>query len=265
MVSLLRKHQVPIIRKGQKESAMTLIEIMLTISILGLITVALVQQIKTNIDIRMSLAKKSVITHRMSTAMSRIVFDLEHAFILGKNDIRRPDGQAKSVTIFKMSSSRGDSNELRFTTKSNRPRIRNKPASDSNYVVYKLEEAEDKKGIYNLVRGQTDFIPEDFRDDPPTQILAKAVKTFDVELWRGDRWIKDRWDSSSGEWRYKLPALVKLTLEFYIEPESDGIDEDIDPEELPSEVITTMVYLKNSYELGELRPNTKASVSWDKL
>ena len=246
------------------QSGMTLIEIMLTISILALITVALVEQIKTNIDIRMSLGKKSIVTHRMSTAMSRIVFDLEHAFILANNDIRKPDVRSRNVTIFKMDPSRGDSNELRFTTKSNRPIIKNKPASDSIYVVYLLEEDKERKGVYNLMRGQTDFIPEDFRDDPPMKQLAKSVKELSVELWRGDRWIKDRWDSTRGEWRYKMPSLVKLTLEFYVELDDQTL-EGIDVGERPTELITTTIHLPNAFELGELRPNISASVNWDKL
>lgn len=247
---------------------MTLLEVILTVAFLATITITIVEQLKGNIDLRMALGEKTVITHRMSTAMSRLVFDLKHAFILGKNDIRKPDTRNRNVTMFRISPARNDSNEIAFTSKSNRPIIKNQPAADSAYVVYKLEEMKGRNasGRYNLMRGSTDFIPDDFRDDPKMQVLASNLKSFKIEAWRGDRWVKDRWDSTRGEWRYKMPSLVKIILEFYVgEPADEEVDPDRDVDEIATEIVQTIVHLPNSEVLGEVRPSTKASINWEKL
>lgn len=243
----------------------TLLEVVITIGILVVLAVAVTELLKSNIDIRFALGNESMVTHRVGQTMKRISKDIEHAFIIGRRDTLRRTRNRFGDTIFQMEQ-RGESSELKFTTMSHESLIANSHESDLTYVVYQLKVDENNSAVFHLYRGEAKFIPERFRDNPPLRLIARNIKSFMVEAWRGDRWVKDRWDTERSEWRDKLPRMVKVTLETYIE---DVTNEDYVPDrELSDEpTLTTGSVFMLPYALGleELRPSTAGTIRWDRL
>ena len=58
-------------------------------------------------------------------------------------------------------------------------------------------------------------MPESFRDEVETVMLARAVKSLKLIPWNGDKWTTDRWHSNRGEHRNKLPHMVRIEVEAY--------------------------------------------------
>jgi len=94
------------------------------------------------------------------------------------------------------------------------------------------------------------------------RVFAKNIKTFRISPWRGDDWSTDRWDSSRGEWRDKLPAMVKIEIETWNE------DEDL-PEEKKDEMtsdnnvvlLQTIVSIQQARGMKELKQGSN-TVRW---
>ncbi len=246
-------------------AAFTLLEVVITIGILVVLAVAVTELLKANIDIRFALGNESMVTHRVGQAMSRVSRDVQHAFLISKRDTLRKTKSRFGDTIFQMEQ-RGDSSELRLTTMSHEPMVANAAESDLTFVVYQVKPDKQKPGVMHLYRGATKFVPETFRDDPPMRLLARNVKSFRVEGWRGDSWVKDRWDTERSEWRDRLPRLVKIHLETYIEDVSnEDYISDRDLSEEPTLEVGTVLSLPYAIGFEELRPSTASSIRWDRL
>jgi type II secretory pathway component PulJ len=251
--------------KHSAQSGFSLLEIVLTLGLILMLSYALTTLLRDSLDIREALAQNAKVNHRLATAMTSLVKDLEHAYIISDKDLARfgdPD-KRKIQSIFKIEiGNEGD--DLQFTTMSHIPMIKNARESETTFVAYKLEENRET-GRTDLIRAETKRVPENFRDELNYRVLARGIKSFHVRPWRGDEWSKDRWDSRRREWRNRLPQMVKIELEAW--------EEDIDPEDASSRVTTTdeptltigtVVILPNSMESEELkqRPTT---LRWDKL
>jgi hypothetical protein len=137
---------------------------------------------------------------------------------------------------------------------SNTSLVENSHQSERAYIVYAVRE-NTKTGLLELQRGVDPRISAEFKEDPPMRTVLTNVKSFEVTPWRGDDWIKDRWDSSQGEWADQLPAMVKVRV---VIGEKDQASSTAD------EVYQTVVYLYSA--LGFVEPRQGAStVRWDKL
>jgi hypothetical protein len=103
---------------------------------------------------------------------------------------------------------------------------------------------------------------DDLKEDPPMRMLAKNIKTFRVIPWRGDDWSTDRWDSSRGEWRDRMPAMVKLEIETWNEDDdipSDNETEKTDDSNLV--VARTIVAIQQARGMKELKQGSN-TVRW---
>ena len=88
------------------------------------------------------------------------------------------------------------------------------------------------------------------------------IKNLTIETWTGDKWSKDPWDTGRGDWRNRLPKLVRITIEAYAKDyeENDPIPED----QQPTETMTTVVIPTESWEYTELKEQDK-TVRWENL
>jgi prepilin-type N-terminal cleavage/methylation domain-containing protein len=243
----------------------SLIEVMITLVILVSMTIVIASTLQSGIDVKRALSQKSRVTHRLQSAMDRLTSDLEHAFIIANTDTLRNGTERRLKGVFKIEEG-GEADKLMFTTYTNKPRLAGEKASSATYVVYEVKEAPDAPGRKHLFRGQFSRLPEDFRQDPPMQVIAKNIQSLNVEPWRGDDWSKDKWDSSRSEWRNKLPRMVRITLSTWL----DDIDEEGNAEDGKEKVgeavetITTVVTLPYALEFEELR-SSSASPKFDRL
>lgn len=231
----------------------SLLEVILSISILLTLSVATTSMMKDSIAMRTELSKNSKTTHRLRVSMDRVENDLKHAYIINTQKQELNATNRTTSAIFKITQE-GDNSQLAVTTFTHQALLKNAHESDATYVVYKLMADKDAGGMQNLYRGETKVLPQDFKDEPQMRLIARAVKGFRVRAWTGDSWSKDQWDSSRSDWRNLLPQMVEVQIEGY-EDDMEGSTEG-PSDSAPTAVVKTVVYLPRSFGMKELKQRT---------
>ena len=189
----------------------SIIEIIITISILLTMTMAVTTMMRNGFEVRSGLSQKAKVSHRLNLAMNMIVKDIEHGLVISPNDQVRMPSERSFKTLFKIEQT-SDLDKLSLTTLSHKAVMANAHNGDQVFVVYEVRDAPDFPGRRHLYRGEINVAASDLREDPPMRLVAKHIKRFKVTAWRGDEWLRDRWDSSRSETRGKMPRLVRVEL-----------------------------------------------------
>jgi hypothetical protein len=232
---------------------------MITMSILLALVVGVSTMLRSSIDVKTALARDARITHRLSTAINRISWDIEHAFVVGLNDTPRGGSERRFKTIFKIDKS-GDTDKLYLTTTGNTPGFPGMPDSDTAYVVYEVKDAPDSPGRKHLYRGVSLATRDDLKEDPPMKIFVRDIKIFRVVPWRGDDWSTDRWDSGRGEWRDRMPTMVRVEIETWNE-DDELRSEALDSSAATTVAVKTVVAIQQARNMKELKQPSN-SVKW---
>jgi len=194
----------------------TIIEIVISISILLALTVGVVVMLRSSIDVRQGLSTQMRTVRQLNFAMEMVSRDIEHAIVLASTDQVRMPVERNFKTIFRVEPS-GDSDKLSLTSMANKPVVANAMEGDQAYVVYDLKDAEGRPGEKDLFRGSANIATANFREDPPMNMILRNVKSFKVVAWRGDDWLRDRWDSTRGDTRNKLPKMVRVEVSAFVD------------------------------------------------
>jgi prepilin-type N-terminal cleavage/methylation domain-containing protein len=205
-----------VIKNRLPERGFSLLEVMITMSILLGLVIGVAAMMRSSVDLKMALAREARITHRLTLAMTRVTWDIEHAFVVGLNDTARGGSDRNFKTIFKIDKS-GETDKLFMTITGNISGAPGSPEGDTAYVVYEVRDAQDSPGRKHLFRGVSTATRDDLKEDPPMRILVRNIKTFKLLPWRGDDWSSDRWDSGRGEWRDRMPTMVRVEIETWNE------------------------------------------------
>ena len=246
------------IRKA--ESGFTLLEVILSISILMVLTLAFSSMLKNSVDLRRSLAQDSTVTHRMANAINLMSNDIQHAYMVSVKDQARNGISRRTKTIFKIDTTT-ISDKLTLTTMTHQAINSNAKESDSSLVLYEVKDdsSSGKKGLY---RGETKMVPEDLKEEPTMRMLMPGVKSVKFLAWDGEKFVSDRWDSGRGEWRDKLPRMVKIELEaFEREPEEETSTRVTTNDTNSTAKYSTIVYLAYANGMAELKTKP-ASIKW---
>ena len=244
---------------AHKIRAFSILEVIITISVLLVMVLAVSDNMKNSIDVQLGVAVENQITHRLSLGIKQIVNDLEHAYILDtKNQSLNPAIRATKA-LFRIT--KGSSDELFITTFSKRGRLANSFESDQTFVVYKVDN-DSETGLTNLYRGESRIIPDNFRTLPPLRLVTPNVKSLKITPWRGDQFTKNSgWDTDKSEWRNTLPGMVEVELEIYTEENGEEACAEI---RVCTAKINTIVYIARSQNA---KPSRKPSstIRWTKL
>jgi hypothetical protein len=234
---------------------------MVTMAILLGLVVGVSSMLRSTVDLKMSLARDSRITHRLTVSMTRVAWDIEHAFLVGLNDIARGGSERQLKTIFKIDKP-GDNDKLTMTITGNINGVPGAPEGDTSLVVYEVRDAQDSPGRKHLYRGTTTVTRDDLREDPPMTIFVRNIKTFKVIAWKGDDWSTDKWDSSRGEWRDRMPQMVRVEIETW--NDDDEIPRENTPEASGDSnvvAVKTIVYIQQARGMKELKQPSN-TVKW---
>ena len=196
--------------------AFTLLEVILSLAILASLMSGVAMLLKNSSEVKTGVSEAGNVNHRLQVAMEKISRDLAHAFMVRKTDFDR-----NTKAIFRIER-HDNSDRLFLTTITHRPKKINSKESDMTYVIYEVRKDEDGRPPTHLYRGETARVPESFRDEVETVMLARAVKSLQLITWNGDKWSEDSWHSNRGEHRNKLPHLVRIELEAYETVELEG-------------------------------------------
>lgn len=234
--------------KNRSQAAFTLIEVMITLSILMTMVFAVSQLIKASFDMKRALSQKSRVTQRLDVAMNTIVRDLSGAFIVNSKDSVRDSG--KKRTIFRIT--KGDSDAISFTYVGHRAINENMKESDISYVTYEVKESKAEPGRKSLYRGETPRVPKDFNEPPRMFLLAEDIASVQFEAWNGDSFSKERWDSTMSDTKDHLPHMVRVSLQSWEESQEERLGKDVKP----SVQYTTVVFLPYALEFKEIKSPT---------
>ena len=230
----------------------SLLEVILSISILLTLSVATTSMMKDSIAMRSELSKQTKTTHRMRVAMDRVQNDLKHAFIINTLKQELNSNNRATGAIFKITQE-GEDASLALTTFTHQALLKNSHESDATYVVYKLMQDKDS-GMKSLYRGETKVLPQDFKEDPAMRLIARAVKHFKIRAWTGEAWSKDQWDTTRPDWRNMLPQMVEVQIEGYEDDMEGSIEAPSDT--AATAIMKTVVYLPRSFGMKEQKQRT---------
>lgn len=223
------------------------------------LTLAVASMLRSGFDVKAGLSEKAKILHRMTVVMDRLNNDIQHTFYVSAKDTVKNGIERSMKSLFKIEK-RGTSDRLSLTTKTNVSMIAGRYESDLTLVVYELKESKTATGRKDLYRGSSPYIPSDINEDPPMRLLARDIKSLVFEFWSGDSWSKDGWDTGRGDTRNRLPHLVRITIEAFLNERTDGDGSDSKIDE-GVETIQTVVYVQDAWEYKELKDQVR-SIKW---
>ncbi len=241
------------------ESGMTLLEIIISIALLLVMTIATSSLLTNGVDMRLELAQRSKVNHRLAIAMQRITDDLQHAFLLNTKRSEYQDAAVTRATKSLFYIRQWDNNsELKLTTLTHKPRIASAHESDQTFVVYRVEKDKDNQRPH-LFRGETPGIPMDLEEDVPMVILAKNIKAVRIQPWDGLKW-ETEWNSGKTDWRDTLPRMVKVEVDAYTNELADDTTQY--GENDPITTLRTVVMIPRAVDTKEVKERSK-TLKWD--
>ncbi len=209
-------------------SGFTLLEVMITLSILVTMVYAVSQLIRAGFDVREALSQQNKVTHRFNIAMEAITRDLSVAYIVSTKDTARTGITREKRTIFKLTKV-GDSDSLAMTYMAHRAVRSNSKESDISYVAYEVRSSPKEPGRKHLYRGETVRLPSDFKDLPPMALLAEDIASIRFEFWNGESFSKDKWDSTNGDTRDRMPQMIRVTILAWEDSPEERLGKDVKP------------------------------------
>jgi hypothetical protein len=245
--------------KDLRESGMTLLEILISIALLLVMTVATSSLLRNGIDMRMELSQRSKVNHRLAVIMQHITNDLQHAFLLNLKRMEYLDYiTTRSTKSLFMVKPWDNNSELSLTTLTHKPMIASAHESDQTFVVYRIEKDKDNQRPH-LMRGETRLIPSNFEEDVPMVVLSRNIKALRIKPWNGTKW-DDEWNTTKSDWRDALPRMVQVEVDAY----SNELENDTDQYGENDQVTTlrTVVDIPRAIEMKEVKDPTK-TLKWD--
>lgn len=241
-------------KNTNSQAGFTLLEVILTISILAVMMISTSVLLRSSLDMKISLSQRSLIAGKMNAALTTLSKDISQAFMLSvnKDKERVLDGQVR--TIFKYSSFGGGST-LTLTTMNNSPAKKNVHEGELAFVVYELKDSKAFPGRKDLYRGASGVVPSDFRTAPESKVIAKGIKAFSLEMWNGDSWLTE-WSTEKSDFKQSIPKMVRITLVGYsMEPIEGEEDVALESDDFETRRVTA-VYLPYSERFKELKSKT---------
>ncbi len=215
---------------------MTLLEIIFSVTLMLIMTMATASVMRNGLDMRLELSARSRVTHRVNVVLSKMSDDLQHAFLVPSTQVFIRKAEIK--TLFRVKPW-DNSMELRMTTMNHVAHTGGTHESDQTFVVYRIEKDPNNQRP-NLYRGEASVMPDNLDHDIPMSLLARNIKAIRIKPWDGSE-FRDEWDSSRSDWRDALPRMVQLEVEAYsydpLNPDEPMGDTD------PTQTIRTIVYI----------------------
>lgn len=242
------------------EQGFSLLEIILTMSLLLSLTIVASQLINNSLEMRVSISTGINVNHRLTAAMERLSEDLRHAYLVSRKRQEGFNPSRRSKPRFVLKS--GERSELAFATFNHQRRLKNQPESDQTYVVYELRTTADSPRT-SLFRGEAKILPENPRDIKADVLIAKDIKVFKVRAYNGVSFSENRWNSDSSSQRDMLPKMVEVTLTAWDHGEEDGDVDDRQRDEFTS-TLETVIYLPLSSDM-DTEKTPVSSFNWKDL
>lgn len=204
-------------RGARRRAGFTLLEIMLSISILSMLMSIAWGSFNYSARAQRQMQSTSDRLHGAEQAMNRIVRELSMAFVT-------PHGQEeRQLEIRYKTGLYGEDDRIDFTTMGHVRMFRDDKVGDQMEISYYIKSVRNDNGEYvqSLVRRQDAPIDDNPQKGGTVMVLLEDVRDFKLEYWDdakaelaagGDGWV-NTWDTESTDTFNRLPGRVRITLE----------------------------------------------------
>ena len=235
-------------KKTQSQAGFSLLEILIVISLLAFMIGGISKIIKNALRVQNKLEIQNNITQELNRTLDKISSDLAHTFFVSTKDFNRTNG-GKNKTFFAIEKG-SISDTLKMTNNNHQVVQENSHESSLSYVVYKVAEDKENKNRRNLYRAESPRVPENFRQDPPMKLFAKNIHSIKFSAWDGQKWRKEKWDSTKKETKNNIPKMVRVDILMWVLPSDKDRPKEQDNN---LEYFSTIVYLNNSLDIKEVK------------
>ncbi len=208
-LSLPRRSPEP--RAGRGRRGMTLIEVMVAVTILGMVATVVFSGFSQTMRNKRRIEEQADRTHVIRVAMERMVQELSMAYV----SVHRPlNPSLQQMNTAFIGGHRGRGDRIDFTSFSHRRLYRNAHESDQNEISYFVTEHPDHPSRLVLARREQNRIDDDPQKGGIIQIMVEDVVSFEVEYLDATNGLwTESWDT--GEITHqpnRIPSQVKLML-----------------------------------------------------
>lgn len=201
----------------RRERGITLVELMISMAVLGLMMVLAWTTINSAANARTDFEAIEDRNSEVRVAMARVVHDLESAY-LSHNENELLDNRRTMM--------KGKDDELTFSTFSHSPMWSDANESDQTIVKYYVDTDRRDQGQRSLFRREQRRPSNERLDSEPGDIdvLLRGVESLEIEYWDwNDNDWQSSWDSTKGDGeKDRLPVRIKITVE-YKNPRGDKL------------------------------------------
>lgn len=210
------------------EFGFTLLEVMIAVTILGVIMTLVWSSTSQSLKAKDRFEKRDFVYHSASLAMRKLSDDLTMAFLAKTattetgTEEAKPQQKSDYKTFF-VGEDSGENDSLKFTTFSHMRLFKNAREADQCKVSYDIENAKDAETGALLVRKEEAWINGTTEFESKGMELVEGIKSFNLEYYdpRKDDWTKN-WNTESVDYKDKLPMAVKVEMVFADPSMEDG-------------------------------------------
>lgn len=240
---------------GSRQEGFTLLEVIITISLLTFMAISISTLMRSSVDMRLGLSEQAKVTSRLNTAMELLRKDLLGTYMLSVNYDKATLVDGATPTYFRVDTF-GEKTTISFTTMNGITSMSDQPSGELIEVSYELKTSELSEDRLALYRGEKVL---GFKGDIETELVTEGIAYVLLEMWNGEGWTL-QWNTDKSRFKQSIPHLVRLTIRAY---PRDPMDED-GPEEFTAEEIflaaaecRTMIYLPWARRYSELKQKPK--------
>lgn len=196
-----------------KNSAFTLLELLLALAIFSIIAIATANQIRLLKNTKVSSMAEIDQVNGMRSALAMIRSDLSQAFHVQYDTLGSTiKGQILAGTPVAHTLFDGRKNEMVFTSLSHRVYYADMRECEQTEISYFLQEKKTNK-YASLMKRESEFIDENLYEGGPVFTLLDNVTALEFHYWddTNERWTDD-WNSDGQTTRDKFPRAVKIKL-----------------------------------------------------
>jgi general secretion pathway protein J len=195
-------------RRTRLTRGFTLAEALIAVAIMAMIGALTFGTFAHALDARDRATAITDRYHQVRQAMQRMTREISMAFLSVHRDCAEP----RTNTIF-LAKRASNGIRLDFTSFSHFKMKADANESDQNELSYFVAVDRDHPKVFNLMRREQNRIDDHPQEGGITQVLAENIDELQFEFYdpKSDRW-EDDWDSTSQNFRYRLPKYVSIKL-----------------------------------------------------
>ena len=220
-----RQRRVPSIKmpctlclSGKNRSGFTLVEILLALSIFAIVLSIIYTSYTATFRIINETEYQADIYRMARVALERIYEDLESVYAPQYPESPEPDEESGQVVEFvgeeaEVNGRRADS--LRFTSRAHLVfSDQDQPSGTADIGYYVEENDEEEEEDLLLYRKDTPGVGEVPDQETRGLVLCEKLQSVSFTYYDAEGEAYDNWDSTSEEFKDKIPQMVSILLEF---------------------------------------------------